>query len=466
MSYNFNNPASAGHALRRALFNPHAFLCWAILCLGLHGPFANAQSSKAGDAPATIELRHLVATNPEIKQLIIASIERAKRVNPDPLTNPVQTLEQYLQFISWVERGLPASLIEPKPHATLYQRIDQSLCYLFFISDQPLQQLEGRGYFNNSLQYVEPYTTWFKSFVRSWGAFLDSPASWNAESLRLALADPVFGLNRGWYEDPSHWTTFNQFFVRRLKSADQRPIAAPEDGAVIVSPVDAIPEGAWTIDTNSHVIEKSGVPVKSATVQSVDDLLGARSHYRGAFAGGSFTHLFLDVGDYHRYHFPLGGVVKEVAIIPGQELSGGYVTWDPVNKRYAFDPSSIGWQSLETRGCVILQTPEFGLVALLPIGMSPVSSVNFDPGVKEGARIRKGDSMGHFLFGGSDFVLLFQAGYELTLDSPRDAHHGFSHLLMGERLGHLRRTSAAASNAAPSPQAAAKDNHSPGMAGL
>jgi phosphatidylserine decarboxylase len=30
----------------------------------------------------------------------------------------------------------------------------------------------------------------------------------------------------------------------------------------------------------------------------------------------AFTHLFLDTGDYHRYHFPLGGVVREVAIIP------------------------------------------------------------------------------------------------------------------------------------------------------
>src|SRR5205807_4974322 len=55
-----------------------------------------------------------------------------------------------------------------------------------------------------------------------------------------------------------------------------------------------------------------------------------------------------DVGDYHHYHFPLGGVVKEVAIIPGHEMAGGKVTWDSANKRYAFDPSSIGWQSLRS----------------------------------------------------------------------------------------------------------------------
>jgi hypothetical protein len=118
------------------------------------------------------------------------------------------------------------------------------------------------------------------------------------------------------------------------------------------------------------------------------------------------------------------------------------MTWDAVNRRYAFDPSSIGWQSLETRGCLILETEDYGLVALLPIGMTPVSSVNFEPTLKEDVRVRKGDMLGHFLFGGSDFVMLFQAGYGFTLDGRRnDSHQGYSHLLMGERLGQLRRLS-------------------------
>jgi hypothetical protein len=139
----------------------------------------------------------------------------------------------------------------------------------------------------------------------------------------------------------------------------------------------------------------------------------------------------------------LSGVIKEVAIIPGHEVSGGFVTWDPANRRYLFDPSSVGWQALETRGCVILETRELGLVALLPIGMSPVSAVTFGSALKEGVKVRKGDLMGNFLFGGSDFVMVFQAGYELTLDLPRDSHQAYPHLLMGEKLGRLRRVAAA-----------------------
>lgn len=406
---------------------------------------AAEQTPTSNDRPATLELKRLLASNPEVKRLLIASIERARQVNPDRLTNPAQSLDQYYDFLSWVERAIPARLLKERPDATLYQRMDQSLGYLQFIVDQPLSELEGRGYFNNSLLYVEPYSSWLKTFVRSWGGFLNTPESWNKEYLRLAQADATFGLNRGWYEDPSHWRTFNQFFARRLKSADQRPIAAPADESIVVSPADAIPEGIWAIDNNSRVVEKSGIAVKTGTVQSVEQLIGGQSRYKNAFAGGTFTHLFLDVGDYHRYHFPLGGVVREVNIIPGQEVPGGTVTWDAVNRRYSFDASSVGWQSLETRGCLILETKKFGLVALLPIGMTPVSSVNFEPTLKEGVRVRKGDMLGHFLFGGSDFVVVFQAGYGFRLDAPRrnDSHQGYSHLLMGERLGQLQRLSGA-----------------------
>ena len=401
------------------------------------GVAANAASDQEG--PATHALRHLIENNADIRHLLTRSIEQAKRTNPDPRTNPAQTLEQYYRFVAFVEHAMPGSLLEPKQSATLYQRLDQSLAYLFFISDQPLPELEGRGYFRNSLQYVEPYNAWLKAFVGSWGAFLDTPASWSPEYLQLALADESFGLTKGWYEDPSRWRTFNQFFTRRLKSPDQRPIAARTDGAVVVSPVDGVLQGVWAIDDNSYLVETPGVAIKSSTVKSVSDLIGPDSRYAHSFAGGTFMHLFLDVMDYHHYHFPLGGIVRDIKIIPGQEISGGYVGWDAVNKRYTFDPSAVGWQALETRGRMILETKEFGLVALLPIGMSPVSSVTFEPALKDGVEVHKGDVMGHFRFGGSDFVLLFQRGHDLELDIRHlEAAQSFPHMLMGERLGHLR----------------------------
>jgi phosphatidylserine decarboxylase len=383
------------------------------------------------------ELQKVVESDPELKRLLSRAIEEGRRINPDPQTNPAQTLEQYYDFISFAEAATPASLIRHAPDASLYKRIDQSLGYLYFISDIPLEELKGRGYFNNSIQYLDSYSTWLRGFVQLWGLYLDQPESWNADTLKMAQQDPVFGLQQGWYESPDNWKTFNQFFARRLASPDKRPIAAPRNDSVFVSPADAVPMGTWQVGSDLKLVAPEGLAIKTATVESVKALLDG-SPYAKAFAGGTFTHMFLDVGDYHRYHFPMGGTIWEIRVIPGRELSGGVTTWDAANKRYKFDPSSVGWQSLETRGLIVLQNDRYGLVALMPIGMSPVSSVNFEKSLKEGSKVGKGDPMGHFLFGGSDFVVVFQKGVKFTLETPRDdAGTGYRHVLMGEGIARL-----------------------------
>jgi len=45
--------------------------------------------------PITQQLITLVEHNTEIKRLLIKSIEIAKKINPDKITNPAQTLEEY-----------------------------------------------------------------------------------------------------------------------------------------------------------------------------------------------------------------------------------------------------------------------------------------------------------------------------------------------------------------------------------
>jgi phosphatidylserine decarboxylase len=417
-----------------------------LLCAACGAPAPTVSPSASASQPpeplqlldSAAALKKAVESDPELKHLLTRAIEEGRRINPDPQTNPAQTLEDYYRFIAFAERALPGNLLASRPEGTLYTRIDQSLGYLYFISDIPLDELKGRGYFNNSLQYTEAYSAWLRGFVKIWGLFLDSPESWNEAALRLAQVDKVFGLKQGWYESADHWKSFNQFFARRLASPDKRPIAAPGDDSVFASPVDAVPMGTWAVGADLTLIAANGVAVKTATVESVEALLDG-SPYAKSFAGGTFTHLFLDVGDYHRFHFPLSGSIWEMRVIAGRELSGGYTTWDAANHRYKFDPSSVGWQSLETRGLIVLQTDRFGLVALMPVGMSPVSSVNFEVDLKEGSKVRKGDPMGHFLFGGSDFIAVFQPGVKFTLETPKaGSGTGFRHVLMGERIGKLQ----------------------------
>jgi hypothetical protein len=59
------------------------------------------------------------------------------------------------------------------------------------------------------------------------------------------------------------------------------------------------------------------------------------------------------------------------------------------------------------------------LVALMPAGMSQVRSVNFETDVEVGATFNKGDMLGYFLFGGSDFVMLFQAEAGFMITAPQ-----------------------------------------------
>lgn len=394
-------------------------------------------SEQSRYAPSAQQFITMVEHNAQLKRLLIKAIEKAKKINPDKVTNPAQTLEEYYAFIDWASRAMPWSILRDSPYSQLYDQIDQSLDYFYFVNDQPLAELKGKGYYNNSLQYHEPYRTWMINFTKEWGVYLSKEGSWNDEYYKKALQDERFGLRKGWYEDPSNWKTFNAFFARYLKSPDQRPIASPDVPSIVSSPADSKPQGVWKIDKNSNIVHRKGVAIKSRVFRSIAELIGEGSAYGNAFANGTLTHTFLDVNDYHRYHFPVDGTIREVRIIPADDAAGGIITWDPGIKRYVLDSNTPGWQMIETRGCVIIETKEYGLVALLPIGMSQVSSVNFEDAVTVGTTVKKGDMLGYFLFGGSDFVMLFQSTVTFALTVPRESDGSYKHVLMGEKYGEL-----------------------------
>ena len=384
-----------------------------------------------GHKPITQELINLVEKNPEIESMLKASIAEAKKINPDPKTNPVQSLSDYYNYIDRASERIPGQVqvIEIPSALTLRDQLTQDLDYFWFLVAQPLPELEGQGLFENSLQYYEPFAPWLCKFVNTWGVFLDTEESWNEETYQEFYDDPSFGLQKGWYESPSNWNTFNRFFSRYLKSPDMRPIASPGDPAVVVSPGDCVPIGVWRIDENSdiRVLEVKSVRYYN---HSINDLLGEDSQYKDAFANGMLTHAFLDVNDYHRYHFAVGGTIKEKEIISQKVIAE--VTWDPEQGEYVCI-CTTGWQFFHTRGYVIVDTGEYGLVALMPVGMSEVSSVNFEDNVEVGTTHKKGDMLGYYLFGGSDFIMIFQEKARFEMTAMSDIH-----ILMGEKYGVMK----------------------------
>ena len=415
-------------------FSTRLAIAIAFVCLGLtfHSCSDEATIPQAKEYEATIELRNLVEGNAELKALLTKAIEKGKTINPDKKTNPVQSLDDYYNFVDWTQHAMPWNVISFTDDADIFKRIDQSLNYFFFINDIPLEELDGKGFYNNSLQYYEPYRSWLKKVAKSWGQYLDTEDSWNDTYLKIVEKEDTFGLNKGWYEPASNWKTFNQFFARKLKDKSQRPIAAESDASVVTSPADACYQGMWSIDEDGYIEHKEGVQIKAKKYSSISELMGPNSKYKDAFNGGTLIHSFLNVYDYHRYHFPMTGKILEVNIIDGDYAVGGNITWDATRKEYILDCDTPGWQSIETRGCVVIETPNYGKVALLPIGMMPVTSINWSANFSIDSKVTKGDELGYFMFGGSDFVILFQKDIKFTASVKE-----FSHQLMGEKLGVL-----------------------------
>ncbi|MCR4683851.1 MAG: phosphatidylserine decarboxylase [Lachnospiraceae bacterium] len=390
---------------------------------------AKKETQETARSEAAISIKQALDDDPELMTLMEKSIAKAHEINPDPDTNPVNNVEELYDFIDWNVKGMPWNLLTDVECPTLYDHIDQSIDYLWFLLDQPLDELEGKGYYYPTLQYHEPIASWCREYSVEWGEFLSTPESWNDEYYEKICNDPSMNMQQGWYGDTNQWTTFNEWFSRHLVDPSVRPIADTE----VVAPADSCPQGIWDVDDNGDLVQKEGVVIKSANFTSIAQLIGPDSDYADSFNGGTLTHTFLDVNDYHRYHFPVTGTVKEVRKIQGTNGAGGITVWDPDSKRYVLEDSIPGWQMIETRDCVIVDTEDYGLVAILPIGMSQICSCNWEDSVKVGAKVEKGDPMGYFLFGGSDIVMVFQEGVKAELVCPeKESGDGYEHLLMGE----------------------------------
>ena len=378
---------------------------------------------------AVQELIRICDENTEVRLLLEQAISQAATINPDRRYNPAQNLDEFYDFVDRNIRCLPWDvMLYPAPSdygQSLYGRVDQGIGYFWFVVDQPLEALKDRGFYYPTVEFVEPFATWLTTYSQSWGDFLDTEESWNDDYYKMVASDPDWGLTEGWYGEGNQWKTFNEFFARSLASPDMRPIADVD----VIAPADSWPKRTWAIDDNNQLVYDD-LQIKTAKISDISQLIGDDSAYKEAFAGGTLTHTFLDVNCYHRYHAPVDGKLVELRKIPGVAAGGGYTLWDNEQKLYYYQ-NNIGFQMVETRACAIIETKDYGLVAMLPVGMSQICSVNWIPSLHEGQQLQRGDEMGFFQFGGSDIVLIFQRGVEVTL-----LHHD-DFLLMGEGYAEL-----------------------------
>ncbi|OBK16949.1 phosphatidylserine decarboxylase [Mycobacterium asiaticum] len=390
------------------------------------------------------DLQQLLKDDPRLRSDLERSIRQAHdraASDLDPTLRDVldwpQNLDDYYRYVQNFIRWIPRQSDNPawrtsSPGERYAKEVSDRLAHFFWLVDQ--RDDDG----GPAIERSPVFRSWLTDFARQWGSFLDTPDSFNDDILRSFLEEaPDYTVEEslidGRPNQPSGWLTFNQFFARELNPG-LRPISEPSNNMVVTSPADCSYRHTYGIDAESNI---PATTVKGTHRYGNIRQLLEGSRYADSFANGTFVHYMLPPSSYHRYHAPVGGFVRESFVTTGQV----YMQVDLVDGQLeSKDSSQSGYEFFQTRGVLVLDTAEsgygdVGVVAVVPVGMSHVASVNLT--TVTDTKLPKGEEFGFFAFGGSDIIILFQEGIAQRVDT--DA--GFCKV--GSPIAHLNPASPA-----------------------
>jgi phosphatidylserine decarboxylase len=249
---------------------------------------------------------------------------------------------------------------------------------------------------------------------QAYGTFQQSPLS----RRKIAPFIKEFSIPMEEFEDPGY-KSFNDFFIRKFKPGMRE--FAREPGRM-----PAFAEAryfAWDKVSPEHTFPVKGQFMTAEAL--LDDASKARD-----FKGGPLVLARLCPVDYHRYHYPDGGVTLEHYRVPG--------------KLHSVNPLALKYKgeifATNERHVSILQTRNFGKLAYIEVGALCVGKiVQSHPWDKPFAR---GEEKGYFLFGGSTVIVLGEPGAwrpdQDILDQT--AHHRETYIKLGDAIGSVRGT--------------------------
>lgn len=343
-------------------------------------------SGASAPGGAVAELGALIETHPIIRMYVSEMIDQVP--DDQKVVHDIPELLRALQTIAGT-----APLYNQDPAKRNAFPMSSLFAYMMMTP-------AGEAVFRN-----DDFNRAIKGVLQQWCAYLDSP-----ESAHVLNEGPFGWLSTFAYQDMKlwefqfdrekpHWgfASYNDYFHREIRP-EARPIAAPDDPKVIVS----------ANDGNLVAIARDIRPQEKFWLKgepfSLVDMLD-RSEYWERFVGGYVFQSFLSGANYHRWHSPIDGTVRKAYVKDGLMFSDA--------ESAGFDPNagilSEGYDAtVNTRGLVFIESddPGIGMVCVIPIGITEISSVRI--GVKAGDRLRKGDELGYFSYGGSSLAIVFQ----------------------------------------------------------
>jgi phosphatidylserine decarboxylase len=257
----------------------------------------------------------------------------------------------------------------------------------------------------------------FRTILNAWNTFLKSspsldkldihdpekPGSW------ISAAAHKAGVWKQMVHDPHlpgyGYDSWNSFFIRQFV-----PGARPFKG----NPETDIDIGCETTpwEYRNDVKLESRFWIKDVNY-SLLDIFAGQAQWARLFEGGQLYQGFLSATHYHRWKAPLDGTLVRSWVQPGTYFA----------QRPAQGEDQGTWEGTESqpylahvaaRAIFVFQHPQAGYVALVCIGMVEVSTCVIEPStfiVEEGANpvpITRGTEIGHFEFGGSTHMMIFQ----------------------------------------------------------
>ena len=354
--------------------------------------------------PVIQEFKDLIEGDPEIFMLFNQMFDQVPRKAPyhnDPTGKPqIRDYQLMLRLMNQVMTRAPE-----------FNKTGLVGFPINAILDWPMGTPAGTSAFLN-----EKVNRQLKKILDQWAVFLRS-----ADSCSVLSDDP----ESGWFGrdameamptfvqdfncDPSlphcGFTSWDNFFTRTFREG-LRPVASPDDGAVIANACESAP---YRIAKGVKARDRFWI---KAQPYSLSHML-ANDPLADLFEGGTVYQAFLSALSYHRWHSPVSGKIVKTRLIDGsyyaEALSEGY---DPAGP----NDSQAYITGVASRAMIFIEAdnPDIGLMAVLFVGMAEVSSNEIT--VYEGQHVNKGDQLGMFHFGGSTHCLIFRPEVNVEFD--------------------------------------------------
>lgn len=363
-----------------------------------------AETSDEPLYPVIVEFQELIEGDPQLYMLFTEMFEEvpdSSSFKHDPVGNPqIRNYHQMLRVLNGILTRAPE-----------FNKTGLVGFPINAILDWPMGTPAGAMAFLN-----EKVNRQLKKILNQWAVFLDS------EDSRYVLNDDP---EHGWFGrdaqeamptfvedficDPNEpyygFTSWDNFFTRQFRKG-RRPVASPNDGAVIANSCESAP---YRIAQEVKALDCFWIKSQPYSLQH----MLAMDPLTEQFVGGTVYQAFLSALSYHRWHSPVSGTIVKTRLIDGsyyaEALSEGF---DPAGPN-----ESQGYiTQVATRALVFIEAdnPDIGLMCVMFVGMAEVSSNEIT--VYEGQHVNKGDQLGMFHFGGSTHCLIFRPEVKLEFD--------------------------------------------------